>query len=96
MHLFGHRHSFAYRTLTEAFAGSDVVRTEGCDTGFLRFGQRNFDIAVNPRKSLIAFDGVYLIAFSLRQLHALHHWLTINHRGTTANRPDSATISVRG
>jgi hypothetical protein len=78
----------------EAFAWAYVVRAERCDTGFLRFGQRNFDIAVNPRQSLIAFDGVYLIAFGLRQLHALHYWLAIYHCGTTAYRPDAAAIFV--
>jgi hypothetical protein len=78
----------------EALTRPDVVRAERSDPSFLRFGKRYRNIAVNPRQSPIAFDGVHLIAFGLSQFHALHNRFTINHRCAAANSPDTAAIFV--
>jgi hypothetical protein len=80
--------------LREAFTGADVVRAERSNTGFLRLGQWHPDIPVNPRQRFIAFYGIYLIAFGLRQFHTLHHRFTIYQRGTAANCPDAAAVFV--
>lgn len=68
----------------QTFTRPNVVRAETGDPHFLRPGQWNMDIFIDPRQRFIPLDGVVMVALALCQSLTFHNGFTIDTGHATA------------